>query len=344
MRGALERLPTIEWFPIEAGHIMMFARAIGDPNPIYCDDNYSASTPLGGVIAPPTFVEAGQHFDLEFPFRPRIGEPWFGSGREPCSVPEREADERGTALHAETHFEYFHALRPRMVLRASTTPGRTWIKHGRRAGQLVFRDWITDYRSLDGEVCVRCRTVGLTTERKVEDADPGASSPAPPDRGPPRRAAPDGRFVRGPVTGWPVTPPLADEVVVGEVHRTALVEDLKRAQILQYAGASGDFSPQHTDEVYNTKVAGYPSVFAHGMLTMGMTGRVLTDWLGNDRLLRFSARFLRQVWPGDDLAAEATVRKVQRDGGQTIVEVDLVTTNQRGEVVLAGDAAARLES
>jgi len=59
------------------------------------------------------------------------------------------------------------------------------------------------------------------------------------------------------------------------------VEDLKRTQIVQYAGASGDYNPIHTDEVFAVKVAGYPSVFAHGMLTMGMTGKMLTNFVGD---------------------------------------------------------------
>ena len=51
---------TAERFPIEAGHIIMFARAIGDPNPIYSDETYAAGTECGGIVAPPTFVqEAG---------------------------------------------------------------------------------------------------------------------------------------------------------------------------------------------------------------------------------------------------------------------------------------------
>ena len=52
----------------------------------------------------------------------------------------------------------------------------------------------------------------------------------------------------------------------------SLVDDLTRTQIVQYAGASGDYNPLHTDEKFATEVAGYPRVFAHGMLTMGMTG------------------------------------------------------------------------
>ena len=71
-----------------------------------------------------------------------------------------------------------------------------------------------------------------------------------------------------------------NEIKVGDTHTAVLVEDLKRTQIVQYAGASGDYNPLHTDEIFTTQVAGYPSVFAHGMLSMGLTGTMLTDYVG----------------------------------------------------------------
>ena len=77
---------TIEHFPIEAGHVMMFARSIGDPNPIYSDEAYAAASEVGAIIAPPTFVQASAQFDDDYPLRPKIGAPWFGSGREPTGV------------------------------------------------------------------------------------------------------------------------------------------------------------------------------------------------------------------------------------------------------------------
>src|ERR1700733_8547656 len=95
---------------------------------------------------------------------------------------------------------------------------------------------------------------------------------------------------------------LAKSLSIGDYRELTLVQDLTRTQIVQYTRASGDFQPLHTDEVFATQVGGYPSVFAHGMLTMGMSGRLLTDWVGDGRLLRFGARFLKQVWPGDTLA------------------------------------------
>ena len=72
----------------------------------------------------------------------------------------------------------------------------------------------------------------------------------------------------------------ASALKVGDTHKERVVENLSRTQIVQYAGASGDYNPLHTDEVYTTQVAGYPSVFAHGMLTMGLTSKMLTNYVG----------------------------------------------------------------
>jgi acyl dehydratase len=135
----------------------------------------------------------------------------------------------------------------------------------------------------------------------------------------------------------------ASELSTGISHSASLVEDLKRTQIVQYAGSSGDYNPLHTDEIYTTEVAGYPSVFAHGMLTMGMTGKMLTDYVGDGRLSKYGVRFTNQVWPGDSLPASATVEGIEEIGGSQYANFDVVTTNQDGAVVLKGYAQARLD-
>ena len=131
----------------------------------------------------------------------------------------------------------------------------------------------------------------------------------------------------------------ASALNVGDTHSECIVEDLKRTQIAQYAGTSGDYNPLHTDEVFTTKVAGYPSVFAHGMLTMGMTGAMLTNYVGDGRLTKYGVRFTNQVWPGDTLTAEAKVESLE-DG---IVKLAVTTTNQDGATVLSGYAEARVD-
>lgn len=131
-------------------------------------------------------------------------------------------------------------------------------------------------------------------------------------------------------------------VKVGTTHSETVVDNLTRTQIVQYAGASGDYNPIHTDEVFATKVAGYPTVFAHGMLTMGMTAKMVTNWVGDGQLRKYGVRFTSQVWPGDTLTAHAEVESIEERGNETVASLKIHTTNQKGDTVLTGSAEALL--
>ena len=131
---------------------------------------------------------------------------------------------------------------------------------------------------------------------------------------------------------------------VGDTHSEVLVEDLKRTQLVQYAGASGDYNPVHTDEKFVTEVAGYPTVFAHGMLTMGMTGMLLTNFVGDGRLTKYGVRFVNQVWPGDTLTGRAEVTDIREEGGHQLIDLTITTVNQDDTPVLTGTATARIDA
>lgn len=155
-------------FPVEASHILMFARAIGDPNPIYYDAEYAATSDVGSIIAPPTFAAAAAHFDPDHAMRPTINEPWLGSGRTPTGrVDQPQRNAGGSGLHAEQHYEYHRPLRPGDVLNERTREGRTWESEGRRAGKLNFRELISDFYGQDGELVLVVRTVVVRTQRPV---------------------------------------------------------------------------------------------------------------------------------------------------------------------------------
>jgi hypothetical protein len=163
---------AVDKFPIEASHIMMFARSIADGNQIYYDDDYAQGTEPGSIIAPPTFAQASAQYDENYFLRPKIGEPWFGSAKEATGVKREEGDGSGGGggggLHAEQHFEYHRHLKPGDVLTAAIKPGKTWEKESKRAGKLMFSETVTEYRDQNGELVITARGVGVRTERPVD--------------------------------------------------------------------------------------------------------------------------------------------------------------------------------
>jgi len=171
---------TASRFPVEAGQIMMFARAIGDFNPVYHDAERARESEVGGIIAPATFVQASAQYDPDYPLRPHPGVPWFGSGATPSGrVTTTEAlasgeqsnvkPSGGTGLHAEQHYEYHRAVRAGEVLTLTLRPGGSWEKQGRRGGRLHFQETIVEYRGEDGELVVTARGIGVRTAQVVKD-------------------------------------------------------------------------------------------------------------------------------------------------------------------------------
>jgi acyl dehydratase len=114
---------------------------------------------------------------------------------------------------------------------------------------------------------------------------------------------------------------------------------LSRTMFVKYAGASGDFNPMHHDDTIAQQV-GNPSVFGHGMLTMGLAARVVKDWFGPESIRRFQVRFSKQVWPGDVLTCVATVTGTRDEGGVQLADLDLTVTNQNGDKAITGTATA----
>ena len=133
-----------------------------------------------------------------------------------------------------------------------------------------------------------------------------------------------------------------EDVNVGD-EAPPLNHTLTRTDLVQYAGASGDFNPMHTDEV-KAKAAGQPSVFGHGMFSMGLVGTALTNWVGIGNLKRFGVRFTKQSWPDDVLTTKIVVKEKREEAGENLVDLDCELVNQQGVAVVAGSATATLPS
>jgi acyl dehydratase len=116
---------------------------------------------------------------------------------------------------------------------------------------------------------------------------------------------------------------------------------LTRTDLVRYAGASGDYNPMHHDEILATG-AGQPSVFGHGMFSMGFLGAALTDYVGPGNLTHYKVRFSRQTWPGEELVTKIVVSAKRTDDGRHLVDLECSLSNGDGEVKVVGEATAVL--
>jgi acyl dehydratase len=118
---------------------------------------------------------------------------------------------------------------------------------------------------------------------------------------------------------------------------------LERTDLVRYAGASGDYNPMHHDEV-KAQAAGQPSVFGHGMFSMGLLGVALTDFVGVGNLTHYQVRFSRQTWPGEQLSTRVVVAKTRVVGDRYFVDLECSLSNQDSEEKVSGVATAELPS
>ena len=132
-----------------------------------------------------------------------------------------------------------------------------------------------------------------------------------------------------------------DDVKEGDEVPKFVVEKISRTDIVKYAGASGDFNPIHHDQTF-AEAAGYPTVFAHGMLNAGFVSKCIADYVGRENLRVFRVSFRSQVWPGDTITCGGKVTRKFEEKGEKKIEGDLVATNQKGEVAIQGSFVAAL--
>jgi acyl dehydratase len=121
---------------------------------------------------------------------------------------------------------------------------------------------------------------------------------------------------------------------------------LTRTDLVAYAGASGDMNPMHHDEV-KAKAAKLPSVFGHGMFTMGLLGAALEDYVGVGNLTEFKVRFTKQTWPDNELQTKITVTGKRNEDGQNLIDLsaEVIQVVQGNDViVVSGEATAALPS
>ena len=133
-----------------------------------------------------------------------------------------------------------------------------------------------------------------------------------------------------------------EDVAEGDEAPT-LTHVLTRTDLVAYAGASGDYNPMHHDEVKAT-AAGQPSVFGHGMFSMGLLGTAITGYVGAGNVTRFTVRFARQTWPGEELHSSITVTGTRSEGDLHLIDMDVRLAHDLLLAVGVGEATAKVPS
>ncbi len=132
-----------------------------------------------------------------------------------------------------------------------------------------------------------------------------------------------------------------DDAKVGDAVVGKSFPKLTRARLALYAGASGDHNPIHIDSDF-AKSAGFPDVFSHGMLVMGLLGQAVTDAVRPDRLRAFSTRFVAITQLGAAISCEGTVAEILVEDGERRARIALTARDETGDVKLAGEALVAL--
>ncbi len=134
-----------------------------------------------------------------------------------------------------------------------------------------------------------------------------------------------------------------EDINEGDEAQPLAMGPCTRTQVVKYAGASGDFNPLHTDELFAIR-AGFDRIFAMGKMGAGMCTRMVCDWLGFQNIKKYGFRFTSQLWPNDLVTYKGKVVRKYEEGGENLVECDIFGENQNGARTLMGSVLASLPS
>jgi len=297
---------------VKAEETVPFAEALGDLNPLYVDEEAAKKSKFGSLLAPPTFpvtlaagtMDPNLFFELELNF--------------------------ASIVHGEQEFEYFKPLK---VGQKITIEGKVAdiTERQERNGTLDVVVLETTGYDEAGEKIYIAR--GTLLSKRLEEGGQGSgvrdqgSDPDPP---PPAR---EGKRIS--------TPPSFASLQEGDEIEPMAKPEITKQSLIDYGEAALDGNPMHTDDEF-AQDAGYPGVFAQGMLSMGFLAQYLVERFGIESLRRIKVRFVEHTWPGEKIVCKAVVERKYTEGGENRVDLDIHTANHQGEQKLIGKATVQL--
>ena len=132
-----------------------------------------------------------------------------------------------------------------------------------------------------------------------------------------------------------------EDVKVGDELPPLVKGPIQQIQLTRYAGASGDFNPIHQDDEF-ARAAGMGGVFAHGMLSMGFVGQLVTDWAGAGQVRKLGVRFAGLVRLKDTITCRGRVLARSSKDDANLVDLEVWAENDKGDKVVTGKATVAL--
>ncbi|GEK34600.1 MaoC/PaaZ C-terminal domain-containing protein [Kurthia sibirica] len=129
-----------------------------------------------------------------------------------------------------------------------------------------------------------------------------------------------------------------EDLTVGKTLTVDVNKLITRQQLQQYAKASGDLNPLHTDDEFAKKI-GMPSVIAHGMLIMGQLGKYVTNLAGDTATVKqYKMRFGAMTFPNDEITCVAVVKSLSEHEGKSCAALTLYASKEQDTIVGTGQA------
>ena len=301
--------------------IRKFALAIGDANPLYCDQDRASRSKYGGIIAPPTFVcETMQYLVGEID---EVG----GPARRP-RLPF------GIEIRGGNEYTFIKLLRPDDVLTVRWTVSDVRERDG-KTGKLVIATSEISYFDQRGEAIAVNRETSIFRPRDARPEGDRWSEPAPQVAVSQETPIP---------TGSPYAHPRFDGLREGD-SIPPLTKDITLPQMVFYGAATWDFVRYHYDHDY-AREHGFPAPFVDGQMLGAFLAQMLSDWVGDPgAILKLGFRFREFAFPGDVLTCRGRISGKSVQNGRHLVECELWIENQRGALVVApGSATVELPS
>lgn len=353
-RLGVER-PITEPYNSEATRdaIRHFARGIGETNPLWLNAEYARGSRWGGIVAPPCFLYS-VHWG-SWDMRRGHGLPGVHG------------------LHAGDRWEFFRPVKLGEQLFASRQLYSLEEKFGSLAGRSFLQTIRITFRDQDDKLLARCYLSSMRIERdrarkggKEKGVQVGKYSR---EEMAAIEADYDAEVIRG------ATPRYWEDVAVGDALQPIVWGPLTSADCISWVMGSGSPHirsgqywleyrrrtpaiavinpetgvPEPTERVhwdnYMAREAGLAAAYDYGSNRGALTSRLLTNWMGDDGVLKsLDARYRGVNYLGDTLWLRGTVSEKHEDGRNRLVTCDLAGTNQRGETIVSGRATVALPS